>query len=669
MLITSRLLALIMLVAALWAPAGPVMAETGDITGSTNANGAVSTPVYSPQFADALSLIENGKYADAYQLARGFVSTPERRAIQWAAIYYGKGEIDFDSVKRFEADAPDMATQTLYRTRIEQSIIKLDPGPGQVIALLGGQMPVLTDAQIALARAYVADGQVDRGFGIAAQVWTTQFLDRDQEAIILREFAPKFRNALNWRRAIHLLMNDRASAVERMWGLLTPAQQSLAQARIAVARNQGNASTLLSQVDPSLRDDPLFYYSQGQLARRSGNLVGAVAYFNKVGDRDLPDSEEWWYERRYLARKLMESGHYREAYAVTAAYNTGPEGRVVDANFHAGWIALEFLNDPAAAARHFERMASLSTLESSITKSYYWLGRAMAKLGDDRGAAAAFAKAAAYPTSYYGVLSLYRLGQTDFHMRPLPDSSGRLAIFENRQLVQIAHLFAAAGHPKLAEPLVTRLIYSVTDPGDMVLTARLAQSLDAHNLAVLMADVAEQRGVALDLFNFPRDGVPSAHELTGIDPAAVYAIARQESHFDFDVVSAAGARGLMQLMPSTAEETARALGVAYSLQRLTADPEYNALLGSSYLRRQLSRYGNSLVLAAAAYNGGAGNVNKWIDLYGNPTNPAIDPVVWIEQIPFAETRNYVQRVVANFILYRARLGLPKMNVAQVLRSI
>ena len=153
MLITSRLLALIMLVAALWAPAGPVMAETGDITGSTNANGAVSTPVYSPQFADALSLIENGKYADAYQLARGFVSTPERRAIQWAAIYYGKGEIDFDSVKRFEADAPDMATQTLYRTRIEQSIIKLDPGPGQVIALLGGQMPVLTDAQIALAQA------------------------------------------------------------------------------------------------------------------------------------------------------------------------------------------------------------------------------------------------------------------------------------------------------------------------------------------------------------------------------------------------------------------------------------------------------------------------------------------------------------------------------------
>ncbi|MCB9993651.1 MAG: lytic transglycosylase domain-containing protein [Hyphomicrobiaceae bacterium] len=669
MLSSARHWGKIALLLALMGVSAPALAASGDITGSTDASGAIDAPTYSAAFSSALDLIEGGKYADAYQRARGFTNDLERRAIQWAAIYYGNGEVDYDAVRRFAADAPDMGSQSLFKTRLEQSLIRLDPGPAEVIALLGGQMPILTDAQIALARAYVSDGQVDRGFRIAAQVWANEFLDRDQEALILGEFAPRFSNEVNWQRAVHLLMNDRASAVERMWALLTPQQQTLAKARIAVARKQADAASLLRQVDPAYRDHPLYYFSLGQLARRSGDLVGAVADFNAVGNRELPDSAEWWYERRYLARQLMDAGKYQDAYAVTAGYNNGPDGRVVDANFHAGWIALEFLHNPAAAAPHFQRMIQLSTLESTITKSNYWLGRALSALGDQAGATAAFRKAAAYPTSYYGVLALYRLGQTDFAMRPLPNAEGRMALFENRELVRIVHLFADAGRPKMAEPLVTRLVYSVTDPGDMVLVARLGQSLGAHNLAVLMADVADERGVALDLFNFPRDGVPSANELTGIDPAAVYAIARQESHFDFDIVSPAGARGLMQLMPATAEETARALGVAYSLQRLTADPEYNALLGSSYLRRQLSRYGNSLILAAAAYNGGAGNVNKWIAQYGNPANPGVDPVVWIEEIPFEETRNYVQRVVANFIHYRARLGLPQMTVAEVLRGI
>ncbi len=184
-----------------------------------------------------------------------------------------------------------------------------------------------------------------------------------------------------------------------------------------------------------------------------------------------------------------------------------------------------------------------------------------------------------------------------------------------------------------------------------------------------MASVADRKGIALDLFNYPRDGIPQNARLASVDLAAVYAVARQESLFDVDAISRVGARGVMQLMPATAKETADFIGVSYSPSRLLTDAGYNALLGSTYLSRQLTRFDGSLIMAAAAYNGGGGNVNKWIRTFGNPTSSSVDPVVWIEQIPFEETRKYVQRVLANYMLYRERLGHADITIAQALRRI
>jgi len=203
----------------------------------------------------------------------------------------------------------------------------------------------------------------------------------------------------------------------------------------------------------------------------------------------------------------------------------------------------------------------------------------------------------------------------------------------------------------------------------MVLAARLAQSIGAHQVAITIAETAESRGAPMDLFSFPKDGLPQNAALAAIDKAAVYAITRQESRFQVDAVSSAGARGLMQLMPGTAKETAAKVGVDYSATRLVTDGAYNALLGSTYLAAQLNRYDGSLVLAAAAYNAGAGNANKWISAYGDPRSSRVDPVVWIELIPFQETRKYVQRVLGNYLVYRARLGDSGMTLMDALRKI
>ncbi|HEY8596106.1 MAG TPA: lytic transglycosylase domain-containing protein [Devosiaceae bacterium] len=654
-------------------PAGPPPIRVAVDSGTTGAISPVRPmprvlPEGSGAFRRALDLVANGNYTDAYGMARGFSDDLERRTIQWAAIYFGNGEIDYNTVLRFEADAPDFASSGLYKTRLEQALVKANPGKDTVIHLLGGAMPNTTAAQLALAAAYVDDGQVERAGRIVRSVWINNTLDRKTEDEVMRDFGSLLTRDDYWQRALMLLMNDRASATERIMPQLSPAQRSLAAARIAVSRKQADAGKLLDRVDPQYRDNPLFYFAQAQYAHDNGRLQSAVAWLNKASG-PLPEAEQWWYERRTLARQLIAAGDPKTAYQAAAGYLHGPEGRLVDARFHAGWIALVYLGDAKTAISQFESMRRYATLPDSITQAEYWMARAYLAAGDRTVANKHFAAAGRYGTTYYGLLARAELGERGVEIRGLPEWRSSEAAFESRELVKAVRLLAANGHKEMAEPLVRRLAYSIRDDGELVLAARMAQDIDAHNLAILIADIAEQRGTPLDLFNFPKDGLPKNIKLAEIDRAAVYAIARQESHFNVDAVSRSGALGLMQLMPATAKETAAKVGVAYSHTRLTSDPAYNALLGSTYLAGQLDRFNGSLILAAAAYNAGGGNVSKWIATFGDPTDPKVDPVVWVEQIPFAETRKYVQRVLANYTVYRARLGDSNAVITDALRRI
>jgi len=619
-------------------------------------------------FQNALALIGQQKFTDAYEAARSFPSDVERRTIQWAAIYYGNGAIPYDAVQRFAADAPDFASPGVFKTRIEQALTKSDAPGDIVIKTLAGAMPNTLDAQIALAEAYMAAGNKSHATAIARDIWINDFLNPDTEKQVLGALGSLFTAKDHWARAEHLMMNDRATAVERLIPYMTPGQKSLAVARNAVSRNDKNAKALLDTVDPAYRTNPIYYFSRAERARQFELWDDAIAYLNK-GQKNDPDAALWWYERQTLVRQLLAAGDAKRAYRAAADYTSGPEGRLVEARFHAGWIALSFLNDPKAAVKHFEAMAKLSTLPDSVTQANYWLGRAKAAAGDPKGAKAAYEIAAGYGTIYYGLLARDALGLKPVELRAMPAWQDDEATFEGRQVVQAINLLAADGKNDMAGVLLRNLAQSqLKSGGELVLAARLAQKIDAHHLAISIADIADKRGVPLDLFSFPEDGLPTT-KLADIDMAAIYAITRTESRFQVDAVSSSGAKGLMQLMPATAKETAKKIGVTYSASKLTSDAAYNAQLGSSYLAAQLTHYDGSLLLAAAAYNAGAGNANKWIAAYGDPRAKNVDPVVWVELIPFQETRKYVQRVLGNYLVYRARLGGSEISPAAALHSI
>lgn len=636
-------------------------------TGSIDAKAPATEAGSSTQLRQALTLLVDGKQADAYEFARGLADSAERRAIQWAAIYYGNGEVPVASVQRFMADAPDFASGGVFKTRLEQALTKEKADGATLIKLLGGAMPNTLAAQIALAEAYVADGQQGRATRLARAIWTENFLDKGTEEKVLDRLGGLLDRDAHWDRAVHLMMHDRATGVERLVKYMTPAQKSLAIARNAVSRNAKDAKKLLDAVDPSMRSNSVYQFSRAQRARQFELWDDAISWLDKAKGVP-PDAEEFWYERRALTRQLLALGEVRRAYRAADGYREGPEGRLVEAHFHAGWIALSFLRDAKAAAPHFEEMTKHSTLPDSVTQANYWLGRARQALGDEAGAKAAFGKAAEFGTIYYGQLARSALGMTSTQIRDMPAWKEAEAGFEGRELVRAVRLLADNGHGDMAIPLLRGFANELKDGADLLQAARLAQALGSHHLAIAIADTAERRGTPLDLFNFPKDGLPDT-KLASMDHAAIYAITRQESRFQVDAISSAGARGLMQLMPATAKETAGKLGVKYSASRLTSDAEYNALLGSTYLKAQLERFDGSLLLAAAAYNAGAGNARKWIATFGDPRTDAIDPVVWVELIPVQETRTYVKRVLGNYLVYRARLGKDDLSIDKALRQI
>ena len=639
-------------------------------TGSVSGGGSVQAtpPAASPAFRTLLGALSGETAQETFDAAADLPSRAERLAIQWAAIQHHPGAIAAADIARFAAEAPGFATPATYAARLEQALIAARAGPESVLAALGGKTPQTVDGQIALARAYLAGGDAERATSLARSVWIDHFLTVDQEVEVLEALGALIDRDAHWKRAMHLMMHDRARGSERLLTFLTPAQRTLVVARAAVSRNEADAKAKLDAVDPSLHGNPVYIYSRAQRARQFELWHSAVEWLNKAPD-NLPDAAEWWYERRTLIRRLLDEGLPELAYEAAAGYTKGPDGRLVEARFHAGWIALSFLKDAAAAKAQFTGMIEHSTLPDSVTQAHYWLGRANLALGDTAGARAAFEEAARFATVFYGQLARAELGLEGVDIRPLPGwQPSEATVFESNAVVQAVHLLATSGERSKAIALLRHHATTLNSGGELLLAAQLAQELGAHNLAISIAGSADQKGIPLDFYSFPKDGLPDDAQLAA-DRAAVFAVVRQESMFQIDAVSSAGARGLMQLMPGTAQEVAREVGLEYSPGRLVSDPQYNALLGSTYLQAQLDRYDGSLVLAAAAYNAGPGNADKWIRAYGDPRADNVDPVIWVELIPFQETRTYVKRVLGNYLVYRARLGDSPITLHQALRTI
>ncbi|HTN11567.1 MAG TPA: lytic transglycosylase domain-containing protein [Acetobacteraceae bacterium] len=607
--------------------------------------------------AAVMAAVRADRWPEAEIAAANYVDPVARKLVAYYRVL-APHAASAAEIAAFMAANPDWPLHTLLARRLDEAIAA-EPDDSAAAALCRAHPPA---AAATLERCAQALGSGPEATAMARAAWVDGDAGVPWEVAFVLRWGSVLRPEDERARFDALARRDTAAAT-RQATRLTGDDRLAALARLALRTNAPNAATVLAAVPAARRGDPLLVYEHAAWLRRAGQDAAALAVWLAAPPAPVPASWQptLWRERDVLARQLLQAGDASGAYKLVAAHGqTGGEPRL-DAEFLAGFIALRKLHDPAAAAPHFRALMAGSHSAITLARGHYWLARASA---DPATAKAEYSAAAAWPNTFYGQLAILALGEGDAGLQrrilalhdPAATPSQALD-FAGRELARAAALLTGWGEPRRAQAFLLRLERVAPDPADRALSARLATGLGLPQTAVFIARRAGAQGLMLLDSGWPAPvSVPPD---AGLPPALVLGLIRQESSFDTAVVSPSGARGLMQLMPGTAKDVARDLGAPATLSALTLDGDYNMRLGTHYLRAMLDRFGGCTPLAIAAYNAGPSRVQQWLAANGDPCHPGgVDMIDWLEQIPFSETRNYVQRVTENAVLYAARDGVP-----------
>ncbi|GAA4109561.1 lytic transglycosylase domain-containing protein [Aminobacter aganoensis] len=608
------------------------------------------------QLKNGLDALSSGDFTQARAVRDSLPATAlDRHILMWAIAINGGDKVPSADIAAAAQALPSWPGLATLRRNSERAMAREAPAPRVVVRAFAGSEPQTVQGAMLLARAQVELGDAKAARATIAPFWRTEKLEAKQEVAVLAEFAALIPAADHRIRMERMLYADRVNSAARVAELA--GAKPLADAWSAVIKGDKKAAALLEAVPASQRSAGYFFAKSRYLRKQDKFTDAAAAMLKAPKDRaSLVDPDAWWIERRVLSRELLDAGDIKTAYRIAAAHSAESPTNAVEAEFHAGWYALRGLNDAKTASVHFERIAKIAGSPISLSRAYYWLGRA-AEAGGPGNAKDYFARAATYGTTFYGQLAAERIGRKALNVAyPAPTAADRQT-FAQREAISAITRLEGAGYPAYAEMLYRDLAAQLNSPGELALLANMAERQDNHYLALRVGKIAAQRGLDVGALSHPVGVIPTSANISGSGKALAYAIARQESEFKVSAVSKAGARGLLQLMPGTAKDLAKKAGLAYSQDRLTSDAGYNATLGANFLGEQLGRFDGSYVLTFAGYNAGPRRADQWIARYGDPRGKDIDTVVdWIERIPFSETRSYVQRVMENYQVYKMRLS-------------
>lgn len=579
----------------------------------------------------------------------------DRRILGWAHLYYAPSKLSAGDITAIAADLRGWPGASRIRQAAEIALAKSPPSANEVIGAFQAEPPKTIEGAIMLTEAYLAKGNKKGARAALEPWWRNKKLDAAIEVKIIKHFGSILPKAAHRERMERMLYHKRITSAQRVAGLA--GATSLWRAWVAGERQQRDAPKLFSKV-PANQHSAGYFYAKTRYLRRKEHFSNGAAFLGRhtMPVEQLLEPDIWWKERRVLARELLDIKKYSLAYEVAAAHQGGSILTQADAQFHAGWIALRFIGDAKTAAKHFAAIERIAKSPIVKARSAYWSGRAAEKLRNGQ-ARQFFRTAAQYSTTYYGQLAASRLGIEKISIPyPSPSDNDRTT-FSSRQLtIAIKHLIEA-GHTRRASPIIEHLGRQLKSSGELALLTALAERANLDRNGLRVGKAAAYRGLNVGALTHPIGAVPKSAKISNAGKALAYAIARQESEFNVGAVSPVGAKGLLQLMPKTAQAVARRIGLEYSARRLVTDGGYNATLGAQYLSEQISRFDNSYILTFIAYNAGPSRADDWVKRYGNPKGRSIDDVVdWVERIPFAETRSYVQRVMENYQVYQTRLS-------------
>ena len=606
---------------------------------------------------NVIELVRKHKPADATEVEATISDPVARKLAEWIILRSDDNGASVERYRAFIAANPSWPSQSFLRRRLEAALWDDRREGAAVWSWFESESPLSAKGRFVLARAMLARGDRANAERLVREAWRNDPMSEETESTALDMFGALLTGADHKARMDTLLYGSEHEAALRAARRLGSAYVALAKARIAAYRKAPNTRALLEAVPRELHNDPGYIFSKIQLLRREEKIeeAGQLMLGAPRDPGRLYNLDEWWIERRLMARKLLDIGQRRSAYLIArdAALPTRDIYKT-EQEFTAGWIALRFLDDPATAAQHFARIGVGSANPTTLARAGYWQGRAAEAAGRSQEARAAYTAAAEQSTSYYGQLARAKLGLPQIELNGPPSARGRAV--ERLEIVRAVQLLYELGEGDIAVPIFADMGENGDADALVGLGELAARYHDARGM-LLMGKAALNRGLPFDFYAYPVNGIPPFKSIgPDVEPSVVYAIARQESAFNPAVVSPAQAYGLMQVTPEAGRYVCKKYGANFDLTRMKTDPVYNAALGAAELGGLLDDYRGSYIMTFAAYNAGRGSVKKWIDRYGDPRDPKVDPVDWVELIPFSETRNYVQRIMENLQVYRSRFG-------------
>ncbi len=621
------------------------------------------SPAERMRLRDGMAAAGSGDWTGLAQLRDGAADPLVRRMLQWRWAIETEAPLYFEDIAQALGELQNWPGRTTMRTRAEHAIFDSRLSAAERAAFLRQDNgPITGDGRIALAVALKDQGQRAEAAEIARAAWREDNLTLTAEARALEEFSASLSTQDHADRVASLLWRDQRGAAQRLFPRISSADRLLAQARIGLqTRQRRGLQAAVDSVPASRQDDPGFLYDRAQYRRRTGRPEEALPIMAEIDPRQAPLAarDDIFRERRLYVPRALRAGNSRQAYNLVSNHGLASGESFADAEWLSGWLMLRFLGQPQRAAEHFAHLSGNVSAPVSRSRALYWRAEAARALGQSAEAETLLAEAARYNFTYYGQLAATREDHSAVLALPETarvDNAAR-SRFENRELVRALRLMSEAGAQRDFESIAFYLDDTLDDPMEIELLSQMAREQSFNRTALRNAKAGLFRGVVATNAAYPLIELPSAVRARGNpEPALVLAIIRQESEFDPAAISSANARGLMQLIPSTARAQARREGMSYERAALTADPEYNMTLGAAHLAQLVSEFNGSYVLAIAAYNAGSHNARSWIGEWGDPRSRSVDVVDWIELIPFAETRNYVQRVTENLQVYRHRLA-------------
>jgi soluble lytic murein transglycosylase len=638
---------------------------------------AVSTPIPVPRPTSAstsastanrglldqtVAAAKNGDWSRAQRLAAQTGSRSAQLFVEWMYLTDGGTDATFSQLSAFMNAHPNWPRRDALVTNAEKAM-PVDIDPRLVVEWYGDREPLTAMGMIRLGEAHLVGGNRERGIALIRKAWCEDSFSASEEDAIMGAHGDILRDEEHRARLDQRLAVDDIAAARRQLGRVDGTSRQVAEARLKIKSGPDAVASIMASLPPDLHANRGLLHDASRAYRRRDRDEEAYQVLLKTpADSTVANSPEgWWSERQTLARDAMKDKRYQLAYDIASRHGLQSGAGFADGEFLSGWIALRFLNKPDIAITHFQNLAKGVTLPISVARGWYWSGRAEEALQHPNEAIAHYRKAAENAETFYGQLALARIEDAPvLKLSKAVQAPTRAdqAAFDADERVGVIRILSQAKDRALARVFAVRMAND--QPADAKKLELLAQLMTAQGdpaMGVRVAKLASYNGVLLLPHLAPVVTLPRfPGDTAGPDPALVLGITRQESEFDPAVVSSSGARGLMQLMPATARHAASMNRLGFKLNDLTNNPRYNMQLGMVTLDDYLAYWGDSYVLGIASYNAGPTNVRKWVEANGDPRDSSVDPIDWIEMIPFSETRNYVQRVLENIEIYRNRLS-------------